>query len=120
MQIYKDVDGETRRQQELNIILVDAHFPSSQWYPSKPGQSQAAQPTYLHTPDAGGMIQSRVHLAHFLGVPHVPNINAVVVVYTRQPVISRIKGQGNGVWIPGIGHSREEATVEKRTGQIGE
>lgn len=42
-----------------------------------------SQPTYLYTPDAGGMIQSRVHLAHFLGVPHIPNINAVVVVYTR-------------------------------------
>lgn len=59
------------------------------------------------------MIQSRVHLAHFLGVPHIPNINAVVVVYTRQPLIRRIKGQGNGVWILGIGHSREEATVRE-------
>lgn len=43
----------------------------------------------------------------------------MVVVYTGQPLISRIKGQRNGVWIPGIGHSREEATVGKRTGQTG-
>lgn len=78
----------------------------------------ASQPTYLHTPDAGRMIQSRVHLAHFLGVPHIPNINAMIVVHTRQPLISRIKGQGNGVWIPGIGHSREEATVGRGQGTL--
>lgn len=79
-----------------------------------------SQATYLHTPDAGGMIQSRIHLAHFLGVPHIPNINAVVVVHTRQPLISRIEGQGDGVWISGIGRSREEATVGKKTVQSGE
>lgn len=78
----------------------------------------ASQPTYLYTPDAGGMIQSRVHLAHFLGVPHIPDINAVVVVYTRQPLIGGIKGQGNGVWIPGIGCSREEATVGKKVSKL--
>lgn len=64
------------------------------------------------------MIQSRVYFAHFLGVPHIPNINAVVVVYTRQPLISGIKGQGNGVWIPGIGYSRKEATVGKKESKL--
>jgi len=39
----------------------------------------------------------------------------VVVVHTRQPLISRIEGQGDGVWISGISRAREEATVGKKT-----
>lgn len=58
MQIHRDVVGETRRQQEYEDILRDPHLLPHDGTPAKLVSPKPAQPTYLHTPDAGGMIQS--------------------------------------------------------------
>lgn len=68
--------------------------------------------TYLNVPHTGRVIQSRVHLAHFLRVFDIPHVQAVVIVYTGKPLVGGVKGQGNRVWILRISHTREKTAAQ--------
>lgn len=76
------------------------------------------QTTYLNVPHAGGVIQSRVHLAHFLRIFDIPHIQAVVIVYTGKPLVGGVKGQGNGVWILRISHTREKTAAQREKNSL--
>lgn len=76
------------------------------------------QTTYLNVPHTGRVIQSRVHLAHFLRIFDIPHIQAVVIVYTGKPLVGGVKGQGNCVWILRISHTREKAAAKQNNSLV--
>lgn len=76
-------------------------------------QDLCLQTTYLNVPHTGRVIQSRVHLAHFLRIFDIPHIQAVVIVYTGKPLVGGVKGQGNRVWILRISHTREKTAAQR-------
>lgn len=47
---------------------------------------------YLHIPYTARVVESRVHFSHFLQILNIPHIQAVVIIYTRQPEVSRVVG----------------------------
>lgn len=76
------------------------------------------QTTYLNVPHTGRVIQSRVHLAHFLWIFDIPHIQAVVIVYTGKPLVGGVKGQGNRVWILRISHTREKTAAQRENSLV--
>ena len=55
--------------------------------------------THLGTPDAGTVIQEGPCLADLVDVSHVPDVETVVIVDTRQLVIVFVQTHGHGVRI---------------------
>lgn len=81
-------------------------------------QHLCLQTTYLNVPHTGRVIQSRVHLAHFLRVFDIPHIQAVVIVYTGKPLVGGVKGQGNRVGILRISHTREKTAAQTENNSL--
>lgn len=46
--------------------------------------------SYLHTPHTRGVIKGRVNFSHFVEVTNIPNIQAMIVVNTGQPVVGGV------------------------------
>lgn len=59
----------------------------------------------LQAPHTGGVVQRRVQLPGPAGVtqvPHVPHVNAVVVVDAGQPAVGGVVGHRHSVGVTGL------------------
>lgn len=58
--------------------------------------------THLQIPDAVRMIESRMNFENSLQISRVPDVQAVIIIHTRQPAVHRVIGHGHRVWILNI------------------
>lgn len=49
--------------------------------------------SHLHIPDVGAVVELRPYLAYFVDVFDIPDIDAVVLIHTGQPLVDGVKGQ---------------------------
>lgn len=73
------------------------------------------QPTcaHLHAPNAGRVVQGRIHLAHLPEIANIPHVQTVVVVDAGQPAVGGVIGHGNRVGIADVLLVGEEVTVKR-------
>lgn len=54
---------------------------------------------HLHVPDVGAVKEFRPHLAYFVDVFDIPDIDAVVLIHAGQPLVSGVEGQSHCIRI---------------------
>lgn len=54
---------------------------------------------HLHIPDVGAVEELRPHLAYFVDIFDIPDIDTVVLIHTGQPLVDGVKGQRHRIRI---------------------
>lgn len=54
---------------------------------------------HLHIPDVGAVEELRPHLAYFVDVFDIPDVDAVVLIHARQPLMDGVEGQCHCIWV---------------------
>jgi len=69
---------------------------------------------HLDAPDAGRVVEKGMRLADSSDIPHIPNVDAVVVVDAGQLVVSLVERQGDRVRILGVWWMPGHVTAKTR------
>lgn len=64
---------------------------SPRWEPSR-GRGKKTG-THLHVPDVGAVEELRPHLAYFVDVFDIPDVDAVVLIHAGKPLMDGVEGQ---------------------------
>lgn len=64
------------------------------------------------------MVEGSVHLPHPINVFYVPHVQTVVIITTAEPVVDRVKGHSNGIWVTSAHLGRKKGADGKKLGII--